>query len=418
MRRILVFASLLAVVALVAASAGQSSQRAGKTINIGWVGDKSGPTVGAQAPVLHAIQAYFKMVNDKGGINGDKINLIEKDDGYNPASALGGVKSLLQDDNVSIVTGLGMSSAIDSILPLLNAAKVPGLMNQATVKGVTYPFQRWMFTGNCNYSDQGDVALGYLMTRLNLKNLKGKVVGVAPINSASGNEFQENLKTLVAKYGGTTEVQVIPATIVSADAQAVAFQEHKVDMVLIGTAANQGIAVLKSLAKFGVNVPVSGHFGVANENVYRSVPYDVAKNFVAVNCVTPPALAKGTAGKLAMDTGKKYGYQASEYTQANWSLGWMNAQLMATALKNAKGNYGGESVRKGFEAIQNLDTGGLSPKVTLSNKCHMVIRQVRPYTYTYKTDTLQPVGSYDQWAKWITNAYAAPGTCGKKSGSK
>jgi branched-chain amino acid transport system substrate-binding protein len=410
--------SLVALAALVAATAAQSSRTAGKTINIGWVGDKSGPTVAAQAPVLHAIEAYFKMVNDKGGVNGDKINLIEKDDAYNPAKTLEAVKAVINDDKVSIVTGLGMSSAIESVLPVLNAAKVPGLMNQATVRGVSYPFQPWMFTGNCNYSDQGDVALGYLMTRLKLKDLKGKVVGVAPINSASGNEFQENLKALVAKYGGTTVVQTIPATIVSADTQVLDFQDKKVDMVLIGTAANQGVAVLKSLAKFGMNIPVSGHFGVANENVYRSVPYEVAKNFVAVNCVTPPPLVKGTEGKLAMDTGKKYGYPDSEITQANWSLGWMNARLMVEALKNAKGNYSGDAVRKGFEAIRNLDTGGMSPKVTLTNKCHMVIQQVRPYTYSYKTDTLQPVGSYEQWAKWITNAYAAPGTCGKKSGSK
>jgi ABC-type branched-subunit amino acid transport system substrate-binding protein len=413
----LVLAALAATVALAAATAGESSPKAGKTINIGWVGDKSGPTVVAQAPVLHAIKSYFRMINDRGGVNGDKINLIEKDDLYTPALALSGVKSVL-DDDVSIVTGLGMSSAISSILPLLNAAKVPGLMNQATVKGVTYPFQRYMFTGNCNYSDQGDVALGYLMTRLKLKNLRGKVVGIAPIASASGIEFQENLQAVVEKLGGKTVVQTIPATIVSADTAATAFRDGKADMLLIGTAANQGIAILKSLAKFGISIPVSGHFGVANEVVYRSVPYDVAKNFVAVNCVTPPALAKGSAGKLAMEMGKKYGYPESEYSQANWSLGWMNAQLMVAALRNAKGNYSGDNVRKGFEAIKNLDTGGLGPKVTLDNKCHMVIRQVRPYTYSYKSDTLQPVGSYDQWTKWITNAYAAPGTCGKKSGSK
>ena len=225
-RRISVIASVALIVGLVAAAAGESSPSAGKTIKIGWVGDKSGPTVVAQAPVLHAIKSYFRMVNERGGVNGDRIELIEFDDLYAPANALAGVKSVLGED-VSIVTGLGMSSAISSILPLLNAAKVPGLMNQATVKGVTYPFQRYMFTGNCNYSDQGDVALGYLMTRLKLKNLKGKVVGIAPIASASGIEFQENLKALVKKYGGTTVVQTIPATIISADTAAIAFREGR-----------------------------------------------------------------------------------------------------------------------------------------------------------------------------------------------
>jgi hypothetical protein len=82
-------------------------------------------------------------------------------------------------------------------------------------------------------------------------------------------------------------------------------------------------------------------------------------------------------------------------------------------LKNAKGNYTGAAVRAGLEKVKTLDTGGLAPNVGFSAKCHMLIRQLRPYTYNYKTKSLQPIGSYTQWAKYNTNYYAAPGTCGK-----
>ena len=143
-------------------------------------------------------------------------------------------------------------------------------------------------------------------------------------------------------------------------------------------------------------------------------PYEMSKNFAAVNCVTPPGLAKTAKGKLATAMGKKYGYPDSEIVQANWSLGWTEGAVIVQGLKNAKGSYTGTTVKAGLEKVKTLDVGGLAPNVGFSPKCHMLIRQLRPYTYNYKTKSLQPIGSYTQWAKFNTNAYAAPGTCGKK----
>jgi branched-chain amino acid transport system substrate-binding protein len=415
MRRKRVVVSFLGVfcVALLAVAAAQSRPAAGKTINIGWVGDKSGPTVASQGPVLHALQAYFRMINDAGGVNGDKINMIEKDDGYSPAKELEAVKTLLSDDHVVLVTGIGNSSGFASILPVLNAANVPGLSNQGTLKSVSWPFQPWLFEGNCNYADQGDVALGYEMAHLKLKNLNGVKVGVAGISVASGQEWIESLKTSVESRGGTAVTQSLPAAIVNADVQVQAFQDAKVSFVLMHHSVAGGIALLKSMAKYSLNVPVSGSFGVTQAIVYTSSPYDAAKNFVGTNCVTPPLFAKTPKGKLAYETGKKYGYPESEITQLNWTLGWVNAQIIVEGLKNAKGNYTGASVRKGLEGVTNLDTGNLAPTVTLSPKCHMAVRQVRPYTYSFSKEAMLPIGSYAQWGKYITNAYAAPGTCGK-----
>jgi hypothetical protein len=312
-----------------------------------------------------------------------------------------------------LVTGIGNSSGFASILPVLNAANVPGLSNQGTLKSVSWPFQPWLFEGNCNYADQGDVALGYEMAHLKLKNLNGVKVGVAGISVASGQEWIESLKTSVESRGGTAVTQSLPAAIVNADVQVQAFQDAKVSFVLMHHSVAGGIALLKSMAKYSLNVPVSGSFGVTQAIVYTSSPYDAAKNFVGTNCVTPPLFAKTPKGKLAYETGKKYGYPESEITQLNWTLGWVNAQIIVEGLKNAKGNYTGASVRKGLEGVTNLDTGNLAPTVTLSPKCHMAVRQVRPYTYSFSKEAMLPIGSYAQWGKYITNAYAAPGTCGK-----
>ena len=61
-----------------------------------------------------------------------------------------------------------------------------------------------------------------------------------------------------------------------------------------------------------------------------------------------------------------------------------------------------------------LYKGALTPNMNLNGKCHMAIQQVRPYTYSYSKKQMLPVGTYQQWSKYVTNAYAAPGTCGKK----
>src|SRR6187551_363521 len=143
------------VVALLVAAVGQSRPDAtAGTIKIGWVGDKSGPTVASQIPVLHAMQSYFRLINAQGGIRGNRIEMIEKDDSYSPAKELELVKSVINDDKVVLVTGIGNSSGFASILPVLTQSKVLGLSNQGTLKSATDPYQPYLAQGNCNYADQ------------------------------------------------------------------------------------------------------------------------------------------------------------------------------------------------------------------------------------------------------------------------
>ena len=416
-RRVLIsLTGVLAATLLIAAVAQSRPDATSGTIKIGWVGDKSGPTVASQIPVLHAMQSYFRLINAQGGIRGNQIQMLEKDDSYNPAKELELVKSVINDDDVVLVTGIGNSSGFASILPVLNQAKVVGLSNQGTLKTVTDPFQPYLMLGNCNYADQGDVALGYMMTRLKLKNLNGVKVGIAGISVASGQEWNENLSNNVKRLGGTPVVQTLPAAIVNADVAVQAFESEKVRFVLMHHSVAGGIAVLRSMGKYNLEVPVSGSFGVTQEIVYESSPYDVAKNFVGTNCVTPPLFVKSAKGKLAYATGKRYGYPEAEITQQNWALGWANAMLIVEGLRKVKGAFTPASVKAGLEQVKKLDTGGLAPPMSLDRKCHMAIQQVRPYTYSYSKKQMLPVGTYQQWAKYVTNAYAAPGTCGKKKG--
>lgn len=415
-RRVVVSIMGALLVALLAVTAAQSRSAAGE-IKIGWSGDKSGPTVASQAPALAGLKAYIRMTNEAGGVNGKQIELIEKDDAYNVAKELEIVKSFINDDKVALVTGIGNSSGFASILPVLTQAKVPALVNQGTLKSNTFPFQPYMFQGNCNYGDQADVALAYTMARAKIKDLKGVKVGIAGIEVASGQEWIDTLKTKVSSLGGIPVTQTLPSAVVSADVQMQAFANEKVSMILMHHGVAGGIAMLRSIAKFGINVPISGSYGVGQDLAFTTAPYEATKNFVPVNCYTVPTYAKLTAkGKQALTTGQKYNVPADQLAQANYSLGWVNGMIIVEALKKVKGDLTPASMKAGLESVKNLDTGGLSPKITMSAKCHMAVQGVRPVTYNWTKKALLPVGTFEQWQKFVTNSQAAPGTCGKKAG--
>jgi branched-chain amino acid transport system substrate-binding protein len=406
--------ALLAALLVVAAAQSRTSQN---TINIGWVGDKSGPTVASQAPALHGLLSFIRKTNDAGGVNGKKINVIEKDDGFNVARELEAVKSVINDDKVVLVTGIGNSSGFAAIIPVLNQSKVPGLVNQGTLKTNTWPFQPWLFQGNCNYGDQADVALAYTQTRAGIKDIKGVKVGILGIEVASGQEWIETLKENVTKLGGIPVTQTLPSALVSADVQIQTLQKEGVKVVLMHHGVSGGIAVLRSIAKFGLDVPISGSYGVGQDLAYTTAPYEAAKNFVGVNCYTSALYAKLTAkGKEAAAAGKKYGYPDSEIVQANFALGWVNGMIIVEALKKIQGDVTPAAVKSALEKVSIPDTGGLAPPIKLSPKCHMAIQSVRPYTYNWSRKAQVPVGTFAQWQKFITNSQAAPGTCGKPRG--
>jgi branched-chain amino acid transport system substrate-binding protein len=71
--------------------------------------------------------AYFKMINDQGGINGRKVNFISLDDGYIPARTVEQVRKLVEEEEVALVfDALGTPNNI-AIHKYMNAKKVPQL---------------------------------------------------------------------------------------------------------------------------------------------------------------------------------------------------------------------------------------------------------------------------------------------------
>ena len=92
-------------------------------IKIGNIIPYSGPA-SAYGIIGKMEEAYFKMINDQGGINGRKINLIQYDDAYSPPKAVEQIRKLVESDEVLFVfQSLGTPSN-SAIQKYMNAKKV------------------------------------------------------------------------------------------------------------------------------------------------------------------------------------------------------------------------------------------------------------------------------------------------------
>jgi branched-chain amino acid transport system substrate-binding protein len=71
--------------------------------------------------------AYFRMINDQGGIAGRKINFIYYDDAFNPAKTVEQTRKLIESDNVAFLFSMLGTAPNSAVVKYINANKVPHL---------------------------------------------------------------------------------------------------------------------------------------------------------------------------------------------------------------------------------------------------------------------------------------------------
>src|SRR5256886_13810504 len=95
-------------------------------IKIGNTNPYSGPASGC-GTIGKVIGAYFKKVNDEGGVNGRKINYISYDDGYSPPKTVEMVRKLVEQDQVAALFQTLGTPTNSAIHKYMNQQKVPHL---------------------------------------------------------------------------------------------------------------------------------------------------------------------------------------------------------------------------------------------------------------------------------------------------
>ncbi|MGB3042960.1 MAG: ABC transporter substrate-binding protein [Xanthobacteraceae bacterium] len=132
-------------------------------IKIGNTNPYSGPA-SAYGLVGRVEQAYFKMVNEAGGVNGRKINFISYDDAYSPPKTVEQTRKLVESDEVfAIVSSVGTPTSL-AVQKYLNIKKVPQLFVLSGAGNFNMPKQfPWSMSHQVNYSAEGRILATYIM---------------------------------------------------------------------------------------------------------------------------------------------------------------------------------------------------------------------------------------------------------------
>jgi branched-chain amino acid transport system substrate-binding protein len=173
-------------------------------IKLGHCGPYSGPA-SAYGVIGKGIEAYWKSVNDAGGINGRKINFITLDDGYSPAKTVEVVRQLVEQDKVLCLFNTLGTPSNTAIQKYMNQKKVPQLYvaTGASKWGRPKEFP-WTMGYQPDYHTEAVIYAKHIQA-----NIKDAKVGVLMQNDDFGKDYVDGFKEGLGKDAGTVIAKLV-----------------------------------------------------------------------------------------------------------------------------------------------------------------------------------------------------------------
>jgi len=165
------------------------------TVTVGGHFPLTGPAAPGYSEIPAAIDAYFKHVNANGGVNGRKLKMIARDDGYNPTNTVKVTKQLvLQDKVFAMLGGLGTPTHT-KVVDYLNASRVPDIFVSSGCLCWDDPQKHpYTFGWQPDYLVEGKILGQYIA-----ENYKGKKVAYFLQNDDFGADGAKGLDMYVPK---------------------------------------------------------------------------------------------------------------------------------------------------------------------------------------------------------------------------
>src|SRR5271157_2240436 len=225
--------SSAAAAAFAASAGGARADTPGVTdaeIKIGQTMPYSGPA-SAYGVIGKTDAAYFKMINEQGGVNGRKINLISVDDGYSPPKTVEQVRRLVEQEQVAFLFNTLGTPPNAAIRQYLNDNKVPQLFVSTGASMFSDPKHfPWTIGFNPNYQTEAHIYGKHILaTKPDAK------IGVLYQNDGFGKDYLIGLKEeLGADHAGMVVKEVSYETSEpTVDSQVVTLQGSGADVFLI-----------------------------------------------------------------------------------------------------------------------------------------------------------------------------------------
>ena len=289
-KRMTLAATVLAATLLAAAPARAAGSEApgdgvyADHIDWGMIIDMTGPASAAQSLWANGFRDYVRMVNDGGGINGRKINVVVEDDRLDASLDRIAYDKLSSQTPVLGISGSGNANGQVALATLIRRGKVPLVGSYTTTRAVTVPPTPMFYGGFCGYNEMASVAVGSMAERLKAK--APKVVTVH-LDTAGGKEYAEYVAAAATRAGGSARALPIKANAADATAQVLDIASTKPDFVTVHGTPTTAILLMRALAQYGDKTSVVGIAYLGTPTVYNSLSPEAGASYSFVSCFAP-----------------------------------------------------------------------------------------------------------------------------------
>jgi branched-chain amino acid transport system substrate-binding protein len=368
-RRSIVALALIAALGLVVPAPPVSAQTPGVTateIKIGHTNPYSGPA-SAYGTIGKAIAAYFKKVNNEGGINGRKINFVSLDDGYSPPKTVEMVRKLVEQEQVAFVFQTLGTPTNSAIHKYLNEQKVPQLFVATGATKWNDPKNfPWTMGWQPNYQTEGHIYAQYV-----LRSVLNPKIGILYQNDDYGKDYVKGLKDGLGDAAKKLIVmeQSYETTDPTIDSQIVNLKNSGANVFFNVTIPKFAVQAIKKAHDIGWKpLHLLNNVSSSLGTVLKPAGLEASRGLITAlyaKEVTDPQWRNDPGYKDWLAWMKKYYPEGALDDQAN-AYAYTVAQTLVHVLQQCGSDLSRENVMKQAANIKNLSLPLLLPGIKLN----------------------------------------------------
>ena len=362
-----VFLALAAMVAM--PSLAQKKYDAGASdteIKVGQTIPLSGPA-SAYGGIGRVQAAYIRMINEQGGVNGRKINLIQYDDAYSPPKTVEQVRKLVESDEVLTTFQIIGTPPNAAVQKYLNQRKVPQLLS---VTGATrfsnYKEFPWTMAFNPNYQSEGHIYAKFI-----LANYPNARIGVLYQNDDLGKDYLKGLKDGLGDKAASMIVSEVSYEVTdpTVDSQIVRLKASGADLFYNIASAKHAAQSIRRAAELGWKpVQILGINSTSVGAVLKPAGTDASTGILSVNYTKDPLdpqWSNDPGMKRYFAFMDKYYAEGDRSSSLN-SYGYMAAQVLHQILQRAGDDLTRENIMNVATNLSEITTDLSLPGMTAS----------------------------------------------------
>lgn len=210
------------------------------------------------------LMAYFKHINDQGGIHGRKFEIIAEDTACAPAKGIAAAKKLVHQDKVFYLHGNSCSGVAMAVKPTVAPTGIPWIIAHAVNPKISMPVneKKSIYHGVPAGPAYGSTMGKFVMSKPNTK----RIAMVTHTNDWAKAYCDPAIKVIKENGGEIIEELALERGQTDATAQVLKLKKANPDFVLGCLYEAETVIFLRDMKKYGVRVPVMGTAGTDLEN--------------------------------------------------------------------------------------------------------------------------------------------------------